>query len=72
MPTKTSLLFSDETVDQITDICQAKDGLSRTRVVALAIDRLHAAVCRPAAAGTSTSTAAVPVPLKRRTAPKGT
>jgi hypothetical protein len=62
MPKKTSLLFTDDTQEQITEICEAKDGLSRTKVMAIAIDRLHAAVCRPAPAA--------PTRSKHRTATK--
>jgi hypothetical protein len=39
----------DQTVDQITDLSAKMHGLSKTKIFILAIDRLHAAVCRPAA-----------------------
>jgi hypothetical protein len=71
MPTLSQTFrFPEETVDQITEICDAVELKSnyrpgRPNVVIRAIAELHAAVCRPAAA--STSTAAVPAPPKRRT-----
>ena len=44
----TSFRLPDETVQQLTEICLAKDGLSRTRVVELAIAAYHRDVTAPA------------------------
>ena len=50
-PPATSFRFPPATTQQIKELIVAKDGLPATRVLILAIDRLHADVCRPVAAG---------------------
>jgi hypothetical protein len=57
MPTQSKhYRLSDETVDQMSDLIvhyRERDGLSLNEpaLITAAIDRLHAAVCRPVAAG---------------------
>ena len=52
-PPAQSYRLPPETIAQITEVASTQGGLSNTKVVQLAVARLHAAVCHPATAETT-------------------